>query len=65
MKVKVLTLLGFVLLLTACAGNQTIRGVAPKVWAELTPEQKQLIVDTHYQRTIVSDPSTVAAGDKK
>lgn len=43
-------------LLAACAGNTTYRGVSPQIWKQLTPEQKQLIVDKSYQQTMDAEP---------
>jgi hypothetical protein len=40
-------------LLSACGGsNETYRGVSPQIWGQLTPEQKQLIIDKSYQHAL-------------
>ena len=40
-------------LLSACAGsNVTYRGVSPQIWQKLTSEQKQIIIDKSYEKTM-------------
>lgn len=39
-------------LLAACAGNTTYRGVSPQIWKQLNAEQKQIIVDKSYEQTM-------------
>lgn len=59
MKKSVLTcLILTALVLTGCStNNQTYRGVSPQVWSQLTPEQRQLIVDQSYQRSVLNNKS--------
>jgi outer membrane biogenesis lipoprotein LolB len=47
----------FSLLLTACTPEQNIRGVPATTWQQLTPEQKQIIIEQSYQHDI-ENPST-------
>ncbi len=39
-------------LLTACSTEQNYRGVPDTAWKQLTPAQKQLIVDRSFQDTM-------------
>jgi hypothetical protein len=42
----------FPLWLSACTPEQTIRGVPETTWQQLTPEQKDLIIEQSYQHDI-------------
>jgi hypothetical protein len=39
---------GGLLMLTACSTEQNYRGVPDATWKQLTPQQKQLIVDRSF-----------------
>lgn len=58
---KIVCKIGLVILafsmITACSREQTYRGVPDPTWQQLTPEQKQLIVDQAYQEDL-EQPST-------
>jgi hypothetical protein len=51
-KWRSIVLAGYSLLLVACAGNQQVRGMTQQNWQALTPEQKQFIIDTGFQKDV-------------
>jgi len=60
---RVLTVILFITLLTACSTERNYRGVPNPSWQELTGEQKQLIVDQAYEQDF--KPITKNPGDSK
>jgi hypothetical protein len=45
----VFAILSTTILLTACTPEHNVRGVPDTTWQQLTPEQKQLIIDQSFQ----------------
>ena len=51
-KYKHILLIAVMFVLSACTTEQNYRGVPDTAWKQLTPEQKQLIVDRSFQDTM-------------